>query len=566
MKTAIVSVSDKTNVEHLVNYLLIQNYQIYSTGGTYKYLKERVINPDKVIEVSTLTDFPEILGGRVKTLHPKIYGGLLAKRNDSNHMIELDNHNIPCIDVVVVNLYPFDKAIRENMDMDVAVELIDIGGVTLIRAAAKNFKDVLVVSDPKDYDIITLTGNNCWSQDFRKELAIKAFRHTSNYDDMIQSYLFGNHVQEERRYMHGIDLKYGCNPYQGEAAVWSLREDGSLPFKVINGKPGYINILDAINGWQLVKDLKTVLGLPAAASFKHTSPAGAAISVPLSDRLKNVYMCQGKQLTPLATAYLRARNADPMSSFGDFIALSDEVDEATARLIKIEVSDGIIAPGFTDKALEILTKKKGGKYIILEADQSWEHSGIEYREMYGVALSQYSNDSITDYSYLDNIVVGKEFTDEQKRDLIVANIALKYAQSNNVAFALDGQIIGLAAGQQSRVDCVKLAVRKVQTWFLRQIVDLEFVKGTKRQDKVNQIVNYIDQNRERLLLEMSFDMDVCLASDAFFPFPDSIEIASKVGTTAVLQPGGSIADKLVVESCKNNNITMAFSGLRLFTH
>jgi len=577
MRSAIISVSDKTDVEQVANYLISEGYQIFSTGGTFRYLQENTTDPSKIVSVSSLTEFPEILGGRVKTLHPKIYGGLLARRSDDSHLVELEQHQIPLIDVVVVNLYPFYKAVDGEMEFNEAAELIDIGGVSLLRAAAKNFQDVLVISDPADYQNV-IAPTDSWTVEFRRVMAIKAFQHTSEYDTMIYQYLMGNNTVVSRNYHKGIPLKYGCNPHQGNAAVWSIGKN-DLPFRVINGTPGYINILDAINSWQLVRDLSTVLELPAAASFKHTSPAGAAVAVPLSDLLKKVYMCEGKELTPLATAYVRARNADPMSSFGDFIALSHEVDEATARLIKIEVSDGIIAPGFSPEALEILRKKKKGKYIILHANPEYTHSGVEYREMYGIALSQHSNDAVTDLSYLDNLVCGAEFTESQKRDLIVANVALKYSQSNNVAFAYDGQIIGLAAGQQSRVDCVKLARRKAETWFLRQephiveMLDSMTEKGVKRQNRVNRIVDWIerfkeDYTDERGCIAKLFraGIHVCLASDAFFPFSDSIKIASDICTTAILQPGGSIADESVIEACNEHGISMAFSGVRLFTH
>ena len=592
MKNALISVSDKTNVDVIASFLVKNNFQIYSTGGTYKTLSQ-VVDSDKLHQVSDLTQFPEILNGRVKTLHPVIYGGLLAKRDHEFQMKELEDFKIPTIDIVIVNLYPFKNVLEckdDDFTFDDALELIDIGGVTLLRAAAKSFKDVLVISDPSDYNFIMNNFNNL-SLDVRQELAIKAFTCTRNYDTLISSYLSDGYVVS-RHYKHEMSLKYGCNPHQNVGNVYST--NNNFPFKVLNGKPGYINILDALNAWQLVTELKSIINLPCAASFKHTSPAGVGTSTPLNDTLKTVYNVKDDILTPLATAYVRARNADPMSSFGDFIALSDTVDEETASLIKKEVSDGIIAPNYTLEAFNILFTKKGGKYIILRGDINYKNtSKTEFREIYGVGLEQSTNNALTTHDKMQNIVTqNKNLTESAKQDLMLTNTALKFSQSNNVAFSLNGQIIGLAAGQQSRVDCVKLAKRKAEVWYLRQhpkAVKLfsMFKDSVKRQEKVNAVVRYVEgdftdleYNEWKNLFEtvpepLSSDekttflkqlTDVSLASDAFFPFRDNIDHASKIGTKYILQPGGSVADESITKACNDYGMCMVLSDMRMFTH
>merc|ERR1719387_2502326 len=385
-------------------------------------------------------------------------------------------------------------------------------------------------------------------------------------------------------------LKYGCNPHQNPAGLCFVN-GSQLPFKVVNGTPGYINLLDAINAWQLVHELGQATGMPAAASFKHVSPAGAAIGVPLSEVEKEVYEVTGKQLTPVANAYVRARNADPMCSFGDFVAISHEVDLATANILKIEVSDGIIAPSFSPEALEILKAKKGGKFIVLEADKNFEPPQNEYRTIFGMGFMQRRNDALFDKSRLKNVVTKKkDLSDDAKNDLILASISIKFTQSNSVGYAQGGMMIGVGAGQQSRVDCVKLAGRKVSTWHLRfhpKVKALPFKQGVKRQDRVNARVRYIEGDfteMERKQWESLFDSvpealtdgekadflktldNVTISSDAFFPFRDSIDHASKLGVKFIAQPGGSVADEEVIGACDAYNMTMAFTDLRLFHH
>ena len=393
------------------------------------------------------------------------------------------------------------------------------------------------------------------------------------------------------KYLHQFELKYGCNPHQKPAAVHSLNEQG-LPYKVLNGKPGYINLLDALNAWQLVNELDQVLDLPAAASFKHLSPAGAAVSVPLDDKLADVYGCKDLNLSPLATAYVRASGADPLSSFGDFIALSRKVDLSTATVIRKTISDGIIAPGYDTDALNLIKEKKDGEYLILKADLKYTAPEIEYRELNGVVFSQLRNIiKINHNSLLEKIVTKKkEIPSEAVRDLIISTITLKYTQSNSVGYALDGQMIGIGAGQQSRVDCTKLAGRKTEIWYLRQhpkVMGLPFLKNTSSLERTNARITFIEgemtdnelQTWKRLFNTpveplrheekvkwLSNLKGVSLSSDAFFPFRDNIDQASKRGVSFIVQPGGSRRDNEVIEAADEYGMTMAFSGIRLFHH
>jgi len=393
-----------------------------------------------------------------------------------------------------------------------------------------------------------------------------------------------------REYTFSKQLKYGCNPHQAPANIYSI--GNKMPFTILNGTPGYINLLDALNAWQLVKELKEALNLPAAASFKHVSPAGVGVALPLSQVEKEAYELGDKTLSPLALAYLRARNADPLCSFGDFAALSDPVDDETANILKTEVSDGIIAPAFSEKALEILKAKKQGGYIILQADPSYEAPEQEYREVYGVVFSQKRNSL-----KLNSTVLFKEFKTNKKefppeaiRDLVVASIAIKYTQSNSVAYAVNGQCVGIGAGQQSRVDCTKLAGRKVATWYLRQhpkVRALKFKKTVKKQERINARVAFIEGDltlpEKKVWLELFEDepapltapekeewlktlTGVSISSDAFFPFRDNIDQASKFGASYVVQPGGSVADQAIIDACNDYGMVMAFSGVRLFHH
>jgi phosphoribosylaminoimidazolecarboxamide formyltransferase/IMP cyclohydrolase len=390
--------------------------------------------------------------------------------------------------------------------------------------------------------------------------------------------------------MNEMQLKYGCNPNQKPSRVFM--ENGDLPFEVICGKPGYINLLDALNGWQLVKELKKATGLPAATSFKHVSPAGAAVGLPLSDTLKKIYFVDDVELTPLANAYARARGADRMSSFGDFIALSDECDKATALLIKKEVSDGVIAPSYSDEALEILKAKKNGNYNIIKIDENYIPAEIERKQVFGVTFEQGRNELDINDELLSNVVTdNKALSETAKRDLKIALITLKYTQSNSVCYVKDGQAIGIGAGQQSRIHCTRLAGNKADIWWLRQapqVLGLQFVDGIKRADRDNAIDVYISDEYMDVLADgvwektfkvkppvftkeeqrewLNKNTDVALGSDAFFPFGDNIERAKKSGVTVIAQPGGSIRDDNVIETCNKYNMAMSFTGIRLFHH
>ena len=392
--------------------------------------------------------------------------------------------------------------------------------------------------------------------------------------------------------MNEIQLKYGCNPNQKPSRIYM--EDGSdLPVKVLNGKPGYINFLDAFNGWQLVKELKAATGLPAATSFKHVSPAGAAVGLPLDDTLAKIYWVDDLgELSPLACAYARARGADRMSSFGDFIALSDVCDADTARLIKREVSDGVIAPGYTDEAMELLLAKKKGNYNIIQIDENYVPAEIERKQVYGVTFEQGRNELKIDKDLLSNFVTkNKDLPEQAEIDMKIALITLKYTQSNSVCYVKGGQAIGIGAGQQSRIHCTRLAGQKADNWFLRQspqVMGLQFVDGLGRADRDNAIDVYMGDEYEDVLKEgewqkrfkvkpevftaeqkkawLAQNTDVVLGSDAFFPFSDNIERAHKSGVKYIAQPGGSVRDDLVIECADKYDMVMVFTGIRLFHH
>ena len=392
--------------------------------------------------------------------------------------------------------------------------------------------------------------------------------------------------------MKELELKYGCNPNQKPSRIYM--ENGELPIQVLNGKPGYINFLDAFNGWQLVSELKKATGLPAATSFKHVSPAGAALGLPLSDVERKIYWVDDMDMefTPLANAYARARGADRMSSFGDFISLSDVCDKATAMIIKREVSDGVIAPGYTDEALEILKAKKKGNYNVIQINPDYVPAPIEHKEVFGITFEQGRNELVIDEHFFDNVVTdNKEIPDAAKRDLAIAMITLKYTQSNSVCYVKDGQAIGIGAGQQSRIHCTRLAGQKADNWWLRQspkVLGLQFLDKIGRADRDNAIDLYIGEDYMDVLADGAWEnifkvkpevftaeekrawldknTNVSLGSDAFFPFGDNIERAHRSGVAYVAQPGGSIRDDNVIETCNKYNMAMAFTGIRLFHH
>ena len=385
-----------------------------------------------------------------------------------------------------------------------------------------------------------------------------------------------------------LSLRYGCNPHQIPARIYTQKD--ALPIEVLNGSPGYINLLDALNSWQLVKELKQSLNLPAAASFKHVSPAGVAVGILLIEQLRQAYQIdRDLELSPLANAYARARGGDRVSSFGDWVALSDVVDVSTAKLLRPEMSDGIIAPGYELDALEILKQKRRGNYIIIEIDASYEPEPIESREVFGISFEQQRNNVIPNAEHLQNVVTSNQkVTDAAIRDLLVGTIALKYTQSNSVCLVIDGQAIGIGAGQQSRIGCTRIAVEKARQWYLRQhpqVVSLPFRADLKRTEKDNLVFEYLRsdatilKNWDRYFTEVPSRLtesvklqwltnlkDVALASDRFIPFPDNIEVARQNGVKYIAQPGGSLRDREVIDACNEGDLVMAFTGLRLFHH
>ncbi|CAG8482819.1 12831_t:CDS:10 [Funneliformis caledonium] len=584
-KLAILSVYDKTGLIELAKELNDLNVRLLGSGGTAKKIREAGI---PISDVSEITNAPEILGGRVKTLHPAVHGGILA-RNIPSDEADLAKQNINKIDIVVCNLYPFKETIaKEGISMADAVEEIDIGGVTLLRAAAKNHARVTILSDPKDYSkLVAELKSGGISDNSRQLFALKAFNHTADYDEAISDYFRQQYTKD----ISQLSLRYGTNPHQKPAQVFV--KEGQLPIKVLSGSLGYINLLDALNGWPLVKELKAALKLPAAASFKHVSPAGAAVGIPLSDIEKKVYFVDDlKELSPLANAYARARGADRMSSFGDWIALSDTVDVPTAKIISREVSDGIIAPGYEAEALEILRKKKGGKYTVIQIDSNYEPPEFETRQVYGLNIKQKRNNVQIDAKLFENITTKNQNLPESAiTDLLVATIALKYTQSNSVCYAKNGMVIGLGAGQQSRIHCTRLAGDKADNWWLRhhpKVLGFNFKKESKRADKSNAIDLYIldkiGEGLERASWESQFNTvpepltkeervahlnllsGVALSSDAFFPFSDNIHRAHQSGVSYIAAPSGSVQDSEVVKAADEHGIVLAHTNLRLFHH
>jgi len=593
VQRALLSVSDKEGIVELAQFLVNVGVELLSTGGTAAAIRNAGI---PVKDVSEYTQAPEMMDGRVKTLHPKVHGGLLYVRGNAQHELDATENGVLPIDLVVLNLYPFEVTVAKGADFDNCIENIDIGGPSMLRSASKNHRYVVIASAPSQYAelISQMTQNEgCTDLALRRRFAARAFALSASYDSAIAGWINGQlgtvAPVTSRLYHHEYALKYGCNPHQSPAGIYSI-SGNPLPFRVVNGTPGYINLLDACNAWQLVKELRSALDLPAATSFKHVSPAGAGLAIPLSPTEIDAYDIGQIEATPLATAYLRARNADPMSSFGDFVAVSDIVDEATALILKREVSDGIIAPGYEPEALAILTQKKGGKFIVLEASPNFQMPPVEYREVSGMTFVQKRNDVLFTAEHLNNLKTQATMPPDAIRDLVLASITVKYTQSNSVGFAKSGQMVGVGAGQQSRVDCVKLAARKVGVWWLRQhpkVMGLDFKAGVKRQDRVNARVRYIEGDiteAERPVWESNFNSvpemlseqektewlaslaDVSLSSDAFFPFRDSIDHASKVGVKYLAQPGGSVADDQVVAACNEYGMAMAFTEVRLFHH
>lgn len=590
---ALLSVYDKNGLLELARGLNASGVRLLGSGGTAKKIREAGI---PIQDVSDITKAPEMLGGRVKTLHPAVHGGILARSIPSDEQ-DLEKQGIDKISIVVCNLYPFTSTIsKPGCTLADAVEEIDIGGVTLLRAAAKNHERVSVLSDPKDYDEFLAaykSGQGDVGESLRSRLALKAFEMTAKYDDAISGYFREQYASSGKSGpVQRMLLRYGANPHQKPAQAFVT--EGELPFKVLCGSPGYINLLDALNSYALVKELQEALKLPAAASFKHVSPAGAAVGVALDEIEKQVYGVDDlkETLTPLACAYARARGADRMSSFGDFIALSATCDLATARIISREVSDGVIAPGYAPDALDVLRKKKTGKYCVLEMDPNYAPPELETRQVYGVSLQQRRNDIKIDAELFKNIVTqNKDLPQQALTDLLVAILAIKYTQSNSVGYAKNGAIIGLGAGQQSRIHCTRLAGSKADLWWLRhhpRVLALPFKKGVKRAEKANAIDLFVSgevlDGGEKLQWESQFETipvpltdeerkewaakldGVACSSDAFFPFPDNVHRARKSGVRYLAAPSGSVMDEECVKAADEHNMMFSHTSLRLFHH
>ena len=652
-RRALISVSDKQNLPQLAKGLSSLHFEIVASGGTSHLLRSHGV---QVTNVSSVTGAQEMLGGRVKTLHPSIHGGILARRSLQSDRKDMQERQIEYFDVVVCNLYPFQQRKLEESDLlgvEGMVEEVDIGGVALIRAAAKNHARVVVVCDPTDYQRVledikrTLGTQNSTSSsgltdvdddgsgsgseggemavaslELRRSLAVKAFEHTANYDTAISDYFRKQYSSSSSSSsLNGpvkqLNLRYGMNPHQSPSQVFSNLL--GLPFKVLNGAPGYINLLDALNAWPLVRELKEAFKgkYAAAASFKHVSPAGCGVSVPLAREEYEVLLQQpfpeperseGSELAEIgsdgngglsdvAVAYARARGSDRMSSFGDFIALSEECDLSCALLISREVSDGIIAPSYSAEALEVLKKKKGGRYCVLQVEEGYVPDGVERRSVFGVVLEQKRNDAKITPADFTNIITlngGELLSEEAKRDMTLATLALKYTQSNSVCYAQNGQTIGLGAGQQSRIHCTRLAGDKADAFYLRfhpRVRAMQFKKGVKRADKANAIDLYVtgsldfdECGEEVRAWEAMFEVPpvplskkerkewlsqrtgVVVASDAFFPFTDNVHRAARSGVKYLVAPGGSVQDEEVVKCALGYGMTVVRTPWRLFHH
>lgn len=505
IKRSIISVFNKQNLNKLVPFLEQNNYIIYSTGGTMKEILKYIKDKTKVISISDYTKSPEICDGRVKTLHPKIFGGLLGLRTNESHVHDIMRIKANFFDLVVVNLYPFEQVLKNNPEnKDILLENIDIGGHTLLRAASKNYKFINVLSDPSQYNDFILNKTN------NKELARYAMSKIMKYDIAINNWF---NMEDNETVGVSYDkvrpMKYGLNPYMKPSNIYK-KNGQPVPFEVLNGNPGYINLLDVQYAIRLVTEVKSQLYIDCCASFKHNSPAGVAIGE-----------------TPVLT-FRNTRDIDPKSSFGDVIGYSGVVNEQMARVLKKCVSDGIVAFNYTDKALNILKKKKNGNYLILKQEKI--HNGIEFRDVNGVTLTQPTNDSILSRKKLADIPINIQ------NDMILGYITLKYTQSNCVCYVYDGKVIGIGSGQQNRVDCVKLAGEKARAWLDRNVFNPSALRN------------------------------IVLVSDAFFPFADNIEVAAEYKVQFILQPGGSIRDDEVKNACNKYNIKMVCSGQRVFTH
>ncbi|CAI4216399.1 unnamed protein product [Parascedosporium putredinis] len=550
---AIVSVYDKTGLLDLAKGLAENNVRILASGGTARMIRESGF---PVEDVSAITKAPEMLAGRVKTLHPAVHAGILARDLASDEK-DLADQNINKVDYVICNLYPFkDTVAKPGVTIPEAVEEIDIGGVTLIRAAAKNHARVTILTNPTDYpEFLKELKAGSISDATRQQYALKAFEHTADYDAAISQFFRQQYASDGTKL---INLRYGNNPHMKPACAYVT--EGELPFKILCGGPSSINLLDALNAWQLVKELKTALKKPAAASFKHVS-AGAAIGTPLTTEEKQVYFVEdieGIDNSGLAQAYARARGADRMSSFGDMIALSDIVDVPTAKIISREVSDGVVAPGYEPAALELLRKKKGGKYLVLEMDPAYQPPRMESRIINGVTIAQPRNDAEITPASFTNIITPKDLTtlpEDALRDLTVATIAVKYTQSNSVCYAARGQ-------------WKKGTKRPEKSNAIDLLVSGQLPKDGPEREGFEAVFEevpaaFTDAEKEEWLGKLT---DVAISSDAFFPFTDNVYRAARSGVKYMAAPGGSQNDQPVFQTAEQLGITFVQQNTRLFHH
>lgn len=591
-KNALISVSDKTNLYSLVSFLFEKNYNLYSTGGTYSKIIEIVDelynnnleSTCEVHKISDLTQFPEILNGRVKTLHPRIYGGILADHNNESHCEDMNKHNLLSFSLVVVNLYPFEKTVaQQSENVDACIENIDIGGVSLIRASSKNFKHITLLSNPNQYSEFIEKYDKLSRKD-RLHYALVGFQTTTHYDACIKKYfdtIDVNDVNDAGNHLR-TPLKYGLNPHQSPSFVEQKSKYGKA-FDVLQGSLGYINVVDFIHGWLTVRELEDTLNYPASISMKHTSPAGVGVGNSILPSTLDIFGISEElraHLTPCANAFIKARSGDPLSSFGDFIGISGKVDTITARLIKREICDGIVAADFDEEALEILRSKKGGKFIIVRMNMDYYYhmktnGWTETKEIYGLQLTQPYNSYCFTIDELKE-KYGKdadlELLENKRVDFTLAYSVLKYSQSNNISMVYNGQILGLGCGQQNRVGCVRLAGEKAKNWMYRQCPSVityykELPDTMKRQEKVNAVYKFIETHKfTDLENKMIETYDVSLGSDGFFPFPDNIEVANEYNVKYILQPGGSMADEKVQKACDTHGIHMFNVGHRMFYH
>ncbi|NXY91278.1 PUR9 protein, partial [Alcedo cyanopectus] len=581
---ALLSVSDKTNLVEFAKSLNALGLGLIASGGTAKSLRDAGLPVSR--DVSDLTGFPEMLGGRVKTLHPAVHAGILA-RNIPEDNADMTKQDFSLVRVVVCNLYPFVKTVSSpGVTVQEAVEKIDIGKELLVklqlkREIYKTWKEGQATWE--EYREV-VKGCRDATRKAKASLELNLAREVKDNKKSFCKYVGG---KKKSREISACSPDWGAGSAGSNVTIYAV-------IAVVNGSPGFINLCDALNAWQLVKELKQALGIPAAASFKHVSPAGAAVGVPLNEEEAQVCMVHDmhKTLTPLASAYARSRGADRMSSFGDFIALSDTCDVATAKIISREVSDGVVAPGYEEEALKILAKKKNGAYCVLQMDPHYEPDDSEIRTLYGLHLAQKRNNAVIDRALFKNIVTkNKNLPESAIRDLIVASIAVKYTQSNSVCYAKDGQVIGIGAGQQSRIHCTRLAGDKANNWWLRhhpRVLSMKFKAGVKRAEVSNAIDQYVtgtigehedlvkwqamfeevpaeltDAEKKQWIAKMTA---VSLSSDAFFPFRDNVDRAKRSGVQFIAAPSGSAADDVVIEACNELGITLIHTNLRLFHH